>query len=213
MFCPQCKAEYRPGFNYCSDCDVDLVERLPELDRSGAGPKVWQSHSRIAYSTDDQRACVFVCEGLRAAGIPFEVFQQNHQFLKGVEQQFRIRVPHDCYSRAEEVIRHGQVDFTDEPEDQQIMELATSDGIPIPRAADKGWDPEHWNSEDATVEIWCGSDQERTRMIELSLGENRIHIRTEVLPDGSRRILVLPRDESRGREIVREISEGSPPPV
>ena len=25
MFCPQCKAEYRPGFTHCSDCDVDLV--------------------------------------------------------------------------------------------------------------------------------------------------------------------------------------------
>ena len=29
MFCPQCKAEYRPGFIRCSDCDVELVEQLP----------------------------------------------------------------------------------------------------------------------------------------------------------------------------------------
>jgi hypothetical protein len=25
MFCPQCRAEYRPGFTHCTDCDVDLV--------------------------------------------------------------------------------------------------------------------------------------------------------------------------------------------
>ena len=29
MFCPECRAEYRPGFSHCSDCDVPLVERLP----------------------------------------------------------------------------------------------------------------------------------------------------------------------------------------
>ena len=29
MFCPQCRAEYRPGFFRCSDCDVPLVDQLP----------------------------------------------------------------------------------------------------------------------------------------------------------------------------------------
>jgi len=30
MFCPKCKAEYRQGFTYCSDCGVTLVERLED---------------------------------------------------------------------------------------------------------------------------------------------------------------------------------------
>jgi hypothetical protein len=30
MFCPQCKAEYRPGFTRCSECGVVLVFRLPD---------------------------------------------------------------------------------------------------------------------------------------------------------------------------------------
>jgi hypothetical protein len=29
MFCPNCRAEYRPGFTKCSDCEIDLVEVLP----------------------------------------------------------------------------------------------------------------------------------------------------------------------------------------
>jgi len=29
MFCPQCNAEYRAGFVKCSECGVDLVDRLP----------------------------------------------------------------------------------------------------------------------------------------------------------------------------------------
>src|SRR5258706_6152278 len=34
MFCPECRAEYRPGFGRCADCDVDLVQELP-LELSG----------------------------------------------------------------------------------------------------------------------------------------------------------------------------------
>ena len=30
MFCPVCKCEYRAGFTHCPDCDVDLVDSLPE---------------------------------------------------------------------------------------------------------------------------------------------------------------------------------------
>jgi hypothetical protein len=29
MFCPECRAEYRPGFTRCADCNVDLVQELP----------------------------------------------------------------------------------------------------------------------------------------------------------------------------------------
>lgn len=30
MFCPKCKAEYNPGITKCADCDVPLVDKLPE---------------------------------------------------------------------------------------------------------------------------------------------------------------------------------------
>lgn len=28
MYCPNCRAEYRPGFTRCADCEVDLVAEL-----------------------------------------------------------------------------------------------------------------------------------------------------------------------------------------
>ena len=31
MWCPSCGAEYRPGFTRCADCDVDLVDELPDV--------------------------------------------------------------------------------------------------------------------------------------------------------------------------------------
>ena len=30
MFCPKCRSEYRAAFTHCSDCNVPLVDRLPE---------------------------------------------------------------------------------------------------------------------------------------------------------------------------------------
>jgi hypothetical protein len=30
MFCPKCKTEYRDGFNNCSDCQIPLVDELPD---------------------------------------------------------------------------------------------------------------------------------------------------------------------------------------
>ena len=32
MVCPQCSAEYRPGFTRCSDCNLELVEEPPPQD-------------------------------------------------------------------------------------------------------------------------------------------------------------------------------------
>ena len=29
-FCPECQAEYREGFTRCAECDLDLVEKLPD---------------------------------------------------------------------------------------------------------------------------------------------------------------------------------------
>ncbi len=31
MYCPICRAEYREGFTECTDCDVDLVDKLAPL--------------------------------------------------------------------------------------------------------------------------------------------------------------------------------------
>src|SRR5712691_3235216 len=40
MYCPQCKAEYRPGFTHCTDCDVELVENYVEAVRHPMAKKV-----------------------------------------------------------------------------------------------------------------------------------------------------------------------------
>jgi hypothetical protein len=72
------------------------------------------------------------------------------------------------------------------------------------------WDPQNWYPEDATVEVWSGDQPELGEMIAASLQENQIHSRSSNSA-GNCALFVLPGDEERAREIVREIVEATPP--
>jgi hypothetical protein len=72
------------------------------------------------------------------------------------------------------------------------------------------WDPAKWNPEDATRGVWSSEDSYPREIIEMALRENQIHARFKKA-EGSNAIFVLPEDELRAREIVREIVEGAPP--
>jgi hypothetical protein len=210
MFCPKCKAEYRSGFTRCSDCEVDLVEHLPEsLPESSPADRVLPDASlESVLSTEDQIECVYVCEQFQAAGVPFKVIQRKRQFFKGVDEHFDIRVPADFRNKAKEIIQKGRFDFTDSPEDQNIMNLPPED---FRNSVEHDTWNQSWHSEDATVEVWSENTEQHAWMIEVSLRENHIHARSDVSDNGSRKVLVMPEDESRAREIVREIRDGSPP--
>ena len=102
MFCPECRAEYRPGFTHCTDCDVDLVAELPksESDDCAKFSHVWTGK--------DQDRCLALCKDFRAKGIPFKVEQSRHQYLKGLDEQYRISVPSDFSHRARRVVKNGR---------------------------------------------------------------------------------------------------------
>jgi hypothetical protein len=72
------------------------------------------------------------------------------------------------------------------------------------------WNPTLWYPEDATVEVWRGDQPELGEMIAASLQENQIHSRRDSLK-GRCTLFVLPDDDARAREIVREIIEAAPP--
>jgi len=71
-----------------------------------------------------------------------------------------------------------------------------------------GWDPTDWNPEEATSKVWHGEQSYPGEMIEMALRENQIHTRFEKA-DEKNAIFVLPEDEVRASEIVREIVEGA----
>ena len=72
------------------------------------------------------------------------------------------------------------------------------------------WDATDWNPEEATVQVWSGKESYPGEIIEMALRENQIHARFEKA-EGRNAIFVVPQDEIRAREIVREIVEGAPP--
>ena len=165
---------------------------------------------------EDRESCMYVCAALGAARIPFRVSQRRQQVVRNLEEHYEVFVPQEFRDRAKTIAEQGMVDFSDSPEDQKIMELPAEDDF-------RGEEDQHrdprWDPEDATVEVWSEKTEERawfekeqglTWMIELSLSENQIPVRIDA-DDSSRKIFVLPEDESRAREIVREIMSGTPP--
>jgi len=71
MFCPICRAEYRPGFTHCSDCNTELVPDLP--------PEIPQEEHDIVnlYSPNSETEPAIIKSLLDAEGINYFVKNEN----------------------------------------------------------------------------------------------------------------------------------------
>ena len=213
MFCPKCKVEYRPGFTRCSDCEVDLVDVLPEEDLSYEEPLT------TLWECADQTECVGVCQDLRSADIPYDVDQIPCEKTADmrVKWHYRILISRNDFDRAKELLSIDAPQNTipsSDAEDEEIVdptvELADA-GLPLTsesKPRDRYLDP--WYPEDATVEVWSQEAEDLSSGIERSLDANYIHSRCDSYASGGKKIFVQPGDESFAREIVREIVEHTP---
>jgi double zinc ribbon protein len=247
MFCPRCKAEYRPGFTQCSDCGVPLQAALVEVEeghalaicpscrrefRDGAvrcstcdvelvdrlpGEPLTSSEAKRAVSIyNSHGTCADACLKLRQAGIAFEVRQQKDSRSRqmNVSWEFTIFVRASEYENAKKALELeiglDEIEaesWPDEDEIRAIVELPAEDGVHAPGASEvlPDWDPKNWPEEEATVEIWSGEDGQILSVIEMSLRESYIHSRMLPGVERQRRVFVLPQDESRAGEIIRQI--------
>jgi hypothetical protein len=78
MFCPVCGDEYRPGFTRCTDCDVELVEKLPEEMQPEAPFELV-----TVLETGDQSLVAVAKSVLDGAGIPSIARNERLQNLFG----------------------------------------------------------------------------------------------------------------------------------
>jgi len=118
MYCPKCKAEYRPGFTRCSDCDVDLVEALSPGESASQLTEGSLGTIKRVWSGKNEERCVTLCERLKAAGIPFKVDQRRRQYLLRVDEHYVIGVPTEFFDDAREMIIKGRIDAMDGAEDE-----------------------------------------------------------------------------------------------
>ena len=225
MFCPQCKAEYRQGFTRCSDCDVDLVYSQPP-----ESPEAADSHTsefagreddlRLIWKGNDESASLGLCRDVMKTDILYKVAQTPtaRRLNMRMKWLYEISVPHADYLRAKDLLGiEGEfMDACyDEDNEEEAQAADTGESIAVD---DSPPDPEprndyylkHWYPEDATVEIWAQDGDDISDGIAMALKENLIHCRSDH-QDGIHKAFVLPGDEQRAREIIREIIEGEPP--
>lgn len=214
MFCPVCKAEYRRGFARCADCGVELVYELPAAALAvteAVEPGDAEDDPFCSFwKGDDPRLHAELCELLGGHGIPQRTIRrQDHLFNWNIRSAFEIGVPFSQFEKAEAVVKdaYGGDSEAASGEEEAPPKLPEFVELREPREA---WDPEDWHPEDAVVEIWKGGQAEMGELLEASLGENEIHARVAAM-GGAHRLFVLPTDERRAREIVREVVEGVPP--
>jgi hypothetical protein len=234
MICPQCRAEYRQGFTMCADCDVPLVPQYEtgttlEAPAPPAEPGDPNEDPFCAFwKGDDRRLHAELTSLLDAADIPHKtVRRQDHLFNLNNYPAFQIAVPFSFYERAERAVKEA-FDLDDSgPDAVQSLTASPLQNYtsgrnqwmpallsPPPHAAIPG-PPSAGDASDsypnaANVAIWSGDDLSLREMLTASLNENKIFCRSETT--GERvTIFVQPADESRAREIVREVCEASPP--
>lgn len=239
MICPQCKAEYRPGFTHCVDCDVDLVWELPknaiEMRRVGAdgeyrvpgGPGDPNEDPFCSFwKGDDPRVHAELCSVLDEAGIPHNtVYRRDHLFNLRNYAAFEVGVPFSMYERAENAVKEAYegADRTD-VESLGLKGLLMERGELLAELPETLTPPEEenlpgppnagegtdWYPEDATVSVWSSESGEFGEFLVAALHENGVRCR--LAANGSRaELYVLLEDEKRAREIVREVVEGKPP--
>lgn len=138
MICPECKAEYRPGFTRCADCEVELVEASPEaLAKIGEVEEDARAEDPFCefWKGEDARVRGELCDVLSEAGIPYRTVEwQDHLFHSNRSPVFRVAVPFSMFQRAGEVVvaAYGSAEAADDamhptvenrPEFRKLLEM------------------------------------------------------------------------------------------
>jgi hypothetical protein len=159
--------------------------------------------------------CAALCGALREAGIYYRVDEQKELAVSRTIDRYQIGVAEKDYERAVEITGG----FHPEGLEEEKEEEASADEIPTPQEqgepgsdwveGNKRIQRREWYPEDATSLAWEGDPSGWRKAIEMSLLEHDIPMRWE-MQDGKAQLFVLPEDEERAKEIVREILEGEP---
>ena len=208
MVCPACNTEFQHGTVFCNRCHVTLVADLTEADElvekaypGSALVQLWRGEDAALHES--------ILEALADASIPY--YEQPlgsgpsarpiDALLDHAHPRFGFEVAVLSSNLAEaevileKLLKEGPVD----------MALTANDGTEQPK-------PKQGSAaiRMAVCEVWSGEDESLAGFLGAALKENGIAVRMERY--GQRATVYAPPDEeSRAREIIREIVEGAPP--
>jgi hypothetical protein len=216
MFCPVCKAEYRPGFTECSDCQVALVDALPVAAAEQTSQAPTDPNAReLFWSGYDPRIFEQFQAALNAAGIQYAEHSQavnlRYEAVRPMEIWTYVR-DHDA---ADKVYRE-LTGVTDPQESDEEAEAAAAipeeEEAPEEDSADVSAVPddisEEIDSEEATAEVWSG-EAAMLDILEACLRENGI-ASVRIAEGSSAKLFVLPHRADRAKEIIREVIDATP---
>jgi hypothetical protein len=230
MICPQCHAEYRPGFTRCADCGVDLVQDQPQYVLANREPSDPGDPNEDPFCSfwkgEGARVHAELCQVLEEAGIPHKtVFRRDHLFNFSNYPAYEIGVPFSLFEKAEKAVleafgAEGPEDM-DSPNLPRLLQspggtirklppdLTPSEEENIPGPPSAGVQSD-WFPEDATANVWSTDESESRDFLVAALHENGIPCRVDQQGTHAK-LFVLPDDAVRAREIVREVVEAKPP--
>jgi hypothetical protein len=211
MICPQCKCEYIRGVTQCADCGVALVD---SLDSANAPV---QEHSGVVtvWTGNDPAEVAAVKEALTNAEIPFVDLSSNAYFiLRSMRPKAEICVPINEQEHARTILL-GFPSRTDldelTPEEIASLALPESDDVDHDEAPSDSSDfPLDWDDQDHLSEVWRGGSEDLANTLTMCLRENAIPSR-KVAAGSDWHLEVPAEQETRAKEIVREVVEASPP--
>jgi hypothetical protein len=211
MICPQCKCEYIRGVAECADCGVPLVDALEAAEANFAEDvpivAIWRGR--------DGAACDKVKEALKNADIPFTTPDSKGTFsFLATEPTMEVWISDADQEKAKKILLdlEGRVD-PDEltPEELEALALPEPDDS---HSEDQTSGPQdlsiEWNEDDPVADAWNGNSEELADSLIVCLREIGIASR-KLSEAGHWRVVVRPEQESRAKEIVREVVEASPP--
>ena len=236
MFCPVCRAEYLPGPKECSDCQVPLVDELPEegaapVDDSGASVKLW--------SGIDPRTFAAIRAALDESHIVHDdVTRESSLSSINSPEPMQIWIGKADGLAAQEILEsilgheeaagltpHAEMAESAEWMNPFKLHQRVYSGVPgleDPISEEKITGPqedagpvpddlvENFHPEEATCEVWAGDDGHMAQIFKECL--QNVGIGCVASEDGGKtRLLVLPSAEKRAREVIREIVEQAPP--
>lgn len=230
MFCPVCKYEYRRNFTHCNDCDVDLVEALPseEVDHKLRSPAdemdsptlLWKGANGVTFSA--------ITTALDTAKLPYNREDLDARLLFSSEfAELEIWVPASHLADAQSVLKEVLSATANAPLPAERPDA--SNEIPAHDYDESADDirheiPKELYPEDATAEVWSGdgandnnNDAIMVEVLKSCLAEIGIACYVERPNSDSGNegnafaVRVLPEDEDRAAEIVRQVVDAAPP--